>query len=331
MRAIFLSAAALLTEVLANPVGASDISVIRTEGDFAFLAINGEILVGDANRFNVTVAPYARFAVFLNSDGGAAAEGMLIGSSIRDKRGSTVILDGQRCASACALIFAAGVDRAMQAHSLLGAHAVYLTGSDGAPRETGAGNALVGAYLTKLGFGYQTVLAMTSAAPTGMAWMTPDEARQAGLGVATIDANAHVVVAASGALEPVPQAHETPPVSVTGSFPLVPGGLQATLTSLFGLNSTGAFAHGVITASDLNAYCARNSVGDDGQRCLGDYASAVGAEVEVHADCTRATISYSFRGRVRVESVDRVVRTVNFDQSDGERMIAVQWNVLCGH
>jgi hypothetical protein len=368
-RCVFLAAFAL-----AGASNAADIHLLPASDastGFAAVVIDGTIVSGDAAKFDAITAGYQSGIVILNSDGGVALEGMQIGEAIRARPTNpigmiTTVLDGNRCASACALVFAGGQIREMQAHALLGAHAVYVTGTDGVSRETGQGNALVGAYLTRLGYGYQTVAAMTSAAPDGMTWLNPAEARQIGLGVLTVDQNAKIIVYADGSVPgaptpqaamppapPVPVAALPPPMALSpqpipvdqqnysaasqqfrtggpGGFPLVPGGLQATLSGAPVSTRAGFFAVGVITAGDVEVYCATQPAGDATAKCRSDYGTAIGSRVEANADCTNSFVTYSFRGKTRAtRDAGGKIDTFNFDARVAPAMLDAQWHMLC--
>jgi hypothetical protein len=111
--------------------------------------VSGEITPGDFERFKSATAGIPltdKVVVFLASDGGNLVEGLEIGESIRKLGYSTAVVDGARCASACALAWLAGSLRMMGPESLIGFHAAFdkLDGS-----ESGQANALVGAYLTQ--------------------------------------------------------------------------------------------------------------------------------------------------------------------------------------
>jgi len=102
----------------------------------------------------------------------------------------------------------------------LGAHAVYDFGADGASRVNSAMNAVVGAYLAKLGYGYATVATMTRAAPDDMRWFSAEEARTAGVPVETVDDRGKTIVTAEGS---TPGGTPAPPApTVEGATPAAP-------------------------------------------------------------------------------------------------------------
>ena len=118
--------------------------------------------------------------VLLNSLGGNVVEALAIGQAIRNAGLDTAILNQAVCASACALIWLAGINRYLAPEGLVGFHAAY-SGSGDDARENGAANALVGAYLTKLGLPYEAVVYVTSAAPNDIQWLSFDDARKVGI------------------------------------------------------------------------------------------------------------------------------------------------------
>jgi len=72
----------------------------------------------------------------------------------------------------------------MAAEAQIGFHAAY-NASTG--QETAVGNALVGAYLSRIGLPYKAVIYITQAAPTSMTWLTFSEAKQNGIDVTLVD------------------------------------------------------------------------------------------------------------------------------------------------
>jgi hypothetical protein len=80
----------------------------------------------------------------------------------------------------CALAWLAGVPRSIGAEGRIGFHAAYDSDTG---RETGVGNALVGAYLTKLRLSYAAVVYITKAAPHEMTWLSITDAVSHGIQV----------------------------------------------------------------------------------------------------------------------------------------------------
>jgi hypothetical protein len=118
--------------------------------------------------------------VDLESPGGNLFAALQIGEYIRSKRWATSVYD--ECDSSCAAIWLAGVLRYMSPIARIGFHAASMNG-----QEKGNSNALVGAYMTRLGLGYGAVLWATTAGPKDIAYLTPSKAKQLGIEVTVID------------------------------------------------------------------------------------------------------------------------------------------------
>ena len=122
--------------------------------------------------------PRKQVIVTLVSYGGSINPALQIGDLIR-KRGMSTFVPGDRtCTSACALIWLAGVPRTVGDTPQIGFHAAY---DPTTRQETGAGNAVVGAYLRDLGVGYKAIVFMTRKGPTSVEWLTPDLAKELGV------------------------------------------------------------------------------------------------------------------------------------------------------
>jgi hypothetical protein len=161
---------------------AAQITAVQVAPDEVRVSVIGQLNSGDGAEFDKIVAIYGRGSVVFDSDGGNLLAGLHIGTAIRLRNWSTEVLDGTRCASACALAWLGGTHRWMARTAQIGFHAAYIVGP-GAPSETGAGNALVGAYLNRLGLSDRAIVYATSASPTEMRWLTRDDAKTLGVDV----------------------------------------------------------------------------------------------------------------------------------------------------
>jgi uncharacterized protein len=95
-------------------------------------------------------------------------------------------------------------------------------------RETGVGNALVGAYLTRIGLPLDAVIYITKAAPESMTWLTPEDARKVGIDLkvveeppaasATISAPTTTQVPDVNSSPPMTTYAPDPPASISPSF-----------------------------------------------------------------------------------------------------------------
>ena len=69
-----------------------------------------------------------RTAVYLNSDGGRLDDGIKLGLIFRKKGVTTLVIDGQTCASSCAIAFLGGQGRKLLASGALVFHSPYQNG-----------------------------------------------------------------------------------------------------------------------------------------------------------------------------------------------------------
>jgi hypothetical protein len=185
-----LFGAALILPSLAT---ASDIEAIppRKADDTAFIVIDGEIISGDDQKFRKIAAEYSDAIVLLSSEGGMIGPAMDIGRTIKLRGYKTAVYKSGSCASACALIWLAGSKRVIFEGGQVGFHASYLD-TDGTKLETGVGNALVGHYLSQLGFGEKTVVFATLAPPDKIFWLNEKTAQMSGIDFDTIPDNEKV-------------------------------------------------------------------------------------------------------------------------------------------
>ena len=166
--------AAIALPLLAHCAQAATILIDASDDVTTVVLVEGIFESDDAKTFRSITDHLTNATVgFFNADGGNLMEGIRIGEIIRQKRFSTVVLEGDRCVSACALAWLGGIERFMTVGSKIGFHAAY-DASTG--QQTGIGNALIGAYLNKLGLPYQAVAYMTKATPDSMTWLTSSDA-----------------------------------------------------------------------------------------------------------------------------------------------------------
>jgi hypothetical protein len=160
---------------------AADIEVLLNSGVPEIL-IEGKFGPEDGEAFANKVSGLLDGIVVLNSTGGSLLAGLRIGSLIRLRNFATVVSDRTLCASACALAWLGGSTRYMGTRSLVGFHAAYKI-ENGRQEETGAGNALVGAYLNQLGLSNEAIVYITSAPPNDLTLLSVEDARKLGIAV----------------------------------------------------------------------------------------------------------------------------------------------------
>jgi hypothetical protein len=94
----------------------------------------------------------------------------------------TLVPTGVQCASACALAWLGGTKRLMGPGALIGFHAASVS-QNGQTIETGVGNALLAAYLNKLGLPDRAIVFITQAHPDDITWLTMADAEREGIDV----------------------------------------------------------------------------------------------------------------------------------------------------
>ncbi|MES2096888.1 MAG: hypothetical protein V4459_09010 [Pseudomonadota bacterium] len=177
VRLVFGAMAAAIA-VAAVQAGAAEMRVAKTAAGTAIL-IAGDFAYGDGERFQQLSATAPRGAtVIFDSPGGTLLAGLAIGETIHAKGFNTLVSDGGLCASACAIAWLGGTKRLLAPSARLGFHAA--SSSDGV---SAGGNALVGAYMARLGLSPKAVFALTSADPGDMAWLDLPGAKTLGISV----------------------------------------------------------------------------------------------------------------------------------------------------
>jgi len=156
------------------------------------VVVEGSLAAFDEDQFAAKTAPLSSAFVAFSSDGGSLVAGLRIGEAIRRKRFSTIVPDGRRCASACALAWLGGVERFIGISGKISFHAAYDAASD----ESGIGTAVVDAYLSKIGLPYEAVIYITQTASNEMTWLNMSDAAQRGIRVTLLSSLAKETMAA---------------------------------------------------------------------------------------------------------------------------------------
>lgn len=185
MRLILSAFALLLTMTHVDHAHAAKIT-FEKHSEIDFIAIEGEIEQSDVSRFQDIAIKSSNAVVILNSPGGYLSPALEIGKIIQVKGFRTYVPAGVICTSSCALIWVAGSPRILSTTSRIGFHASYQD-DNGAPKETGLGNAIVGRYLTLLNLPEKAVVFATRASPETIQWLDTSKSAEAGISFETID------------------------------------------------------------------------------------------------------------------------------------------------
>lgn len=181
----------LVIGVLAYGARAADITATAMRDGVTAIILTGPIQPEDGARFATAASGTGHAVVVFASPGGNLLAGLRIGQFIRLHEFATLVPDGAHCASACALAWLGGTRRMMQPTGQVGFHAAYIRDADGSTHETGAGNALVCAYLSRLGLEDEAILYIERAAPNDITWLQERDARRLGIDVSIVPSFEH--------------------------------------------------------------------------------------------------------------------------------------------
>jgi hypothetical protein len=176
MRAV-LGAMVGLAAAMASSAHAAQFGISRS-GAMPVILVAGDFTYGDGERFARIAATLPRATVAFDSAGGNLLAGLKIGETMRARGYSSLVPDGSVCASACAIAWLGGAKRYLGSTGRLGFHAASGENGVSAP-----GNALVGAYMARLGLSQDAVFALTAASPYEIAWLDVAGAKQLGIAV----------------------------------------------------------------------------------------------------------------------------------------------------
>lgn len=169
-----------------KPGLAADISVATTDQKKVYIQFIGEFKSQDTQKFKELAYKEHAEGVLFDSPGGDLDAGLAVGQTIRELGLVTLVPSNAGCFSACAIAWLGGSQRFMAKSSEVGFHAAYKF--EGNKKvETGMGNALVGAYFTRIGLPEKAVAYLTAAPPDKLLRLTPDLAKDIGVNFTLID------------------------------------------------------------------------------------------------------------------------------------------------
>ena len=145
------------------------------------ILLNGEIAPGDLDQLQSLIkeansAGRLVSGIRLNSPGGALLEAVKLADVIRYGKIATVVPNGQTCASACFVIFAAGGEKYASYSASVGVHGA----SDKSGKESGDGTIAMAKIVKDLGVPPGIIGKMVVTAPDQMVWLGPNDLRAIG-------------------------------------------------------------------------------------------------------------------------------------------------------
>ncbi len=222
IRALSLALVGATIAVLTEAGMAATITVHAPDGEGrVFVDVVGKINGEDFKAFKEktdqifpigAAYPQKQMIVTLTSPGGSINSAVQIGDQVRKRGMSTFVPGDRKCTSACALIWLAGVPRTVGDYPQIGFHAAY---DPTTRQESGVGNAVVGAYLRDLGLSYKAIVFMTRKGPTSVEWLTPDLAKELGVGWVVLQPPRTIITIPP---QPKLQPHQQPPPAVIAAW-----------------------------------------------------------------------------------------------------------------
>lgn len=201
---------------LSAPAGAAEIRAAASPSGGAAVELVGLIEAGDDAKLAAVLAAGPRpRALRLSSLGGNVQAALALGEAVRRAGLATAVPARGVCASACGLVWLAGAPRALGQDAHVGLHAAYLR-RNGVSVETGAANALIGAYLGRLGFDDRAIVYLTSAAPDEMTWILPEDRQR--YGIAYDSASAPTLASAPASTPPADEHFLAKPMALAGAM-----------------------------------------------------------------------------------------------------------------
>ncbi len=180
MRRTLLGALGALLGGLATAHAAKIVAQPTADPALELIVVAGKFEEHDGEAFATLTAKYPHAIISFESPGGALIAGLQMGNVIRLRHYATFVHAGAMCASACAIAWTAGTPRFMQDGSRIGFHSAYNTGDMSI---TGPGNALIGAYLSRLGLSDAAIVYLERAKPDDITWLTLSAAQDIGMEV----------------------------------------------------------------------------------------------------------------------------------------------------
>jgi ATP-dependent protease ClpP protease subunit len=179
---------------IALPASAAEITV-----GGAAIVLNGLIGPDDAETFQTKANLFpGKATAILNSPGGNLLAGLAIGEFLR-LRGWSTYVSGE-CDSACAFIWLGGAQRLMTPDAKIGFHSASING-----QETGLGNAVLAAYLNRIGLSREAAVYVTQTGPDDITYLTPLQAKRMGIEVGVTGRDAGAPFDQAGQLAPAPK------------------------------------------------------------------------------------------------------------------------------
>lgn len=148
------------------------------------ITMRGEIVYGDSQKLanvleDIIASNKKTGTLFLNSPGGRVNEGVMLSNVVRNYELPTIVMDGEQCASACFMVFAAGATKLAGTGAYVGVH--HAAGLDGNVTDGSVDATKTMARVSaRLGVSPEIIYRMQNTAPNDIAWLSADELKAMG-------------------------------------------------------------------------------------------------------------------------------------------------------
>ena len=175
--ALILVTAGLVTAATGQ---AAQIQAVQLPGGGDAVLLSGVIAPGDEAAFHALAENLRGAVVITTGPGGSVSPALAIGSETRARGWTTLVPEGGRCASACAMIWLAGETRRLGAGAEIGFHAMS-TIQNGMRTETHDGDSVLRQWLTGLGYALDTTATIVNVGAASVRWYNAVELRANGI------------------------------------------------------------------------------------------------------------------------------------------------------
>jgi len=148
------------------------------------ILMTGVIGYGDEHAFDAVASRMSNAMMVTTGPGGSVAAAIAIGTEIRNRGWSTLVPRGVNCASACSMIWLAGVQRYLAANAQIGFHAMSLI-QQGHWSETHEADMYLRSWLTQLGYAMDATATIVNTHAASIRWYDATELNANGIATQT--------------------------------------------------------------------------------------------------------------------------------------------------
>lgn len=174
----------LASAFVSSAATAAELAAVTLKDDAIIVTLNGDITDGDTDAAEALIraandSDRLVSAVRLDSPGGSLAEAVKLSDLIRRAKLPTIVAAGSRCASACFIVFAAGLEKLASYDAMIGVHGVSDKFGNETAR-TAAATISMARIVSTYGVPPRIIGQMIATPAHDIAWLTPDDLRAMG-------------------------------------------------------------------------------------------------------------------------------------------------------